>query len=83
MTEPEILTKLTTIFHDIFDDPSLVIADQTTAEDVEEWDSVNHVLLVVEVERQFKVKFKTAEIETLRNVGDLVSLIAKKSAGRT
>ena len=83
MTEPEILAKLTTIFHDIFDDPSLVIADQTTAEDVEEWDSVNHVLLVVEVERQFKVKFKTAEIETLRNVGDLVSLIAKKSAGRT
>jgi acyl carrier protein len=83
MTERDILARLTTIFQDLFDDPSLIVGERTTAEDVEGWDSVNHVLLVVEVERRFGVKFRTAEIETLRNVGDLVGLIAKRSAGTT
>ena len=82
MGETEILTKLTTICRIIFDDPALVITEETTAEDVAGWDSVNHVLLVVEIERAFAVKFRTAEIETLRNVGDLVRLVAAKSGGK-
>ena len=80
MTETDILTKLTQLFRDIFDDEALVITPQTTADDVEGWDSVNHITLVVAVEQAFKVKFKTAEIESLKDVGDLVKLVAAKTA---
>jgi acyl carrier protein len=78
MNEQEILAKLTEVFRDVFDLPSLVLLPSTTAEDVEEWDSVNHIMLVVQTEREFGVKFQTAEIEEMKNVGDLVSLIKAK-----
>ncbi len=80
MTETDILAKLTQLFRDIFDEESLVITPQTTADDVEGWDSVNHITLVVAVEQAFKVKFKTAEIESLKDVGDLVKLVMAKTA---
>ena len=76
----ENLVRLTTVFQEVFDDPALAIDEATTAEDIEGWDSVTHVLLVVAVEQAFAVKFKTAEIETLKNVGDLVRLIDRKTA---
>lgn len=82
MNEQDILEKLTTVFRDVFDLPDLSIALVTTAEDVAEWDSVNHIMLVVEIERQFRVKFQTAEIEEMKNVGDLVTLIQSKLAQR-
>ena len=80
MTESDILAKLTELFRDIFDDEALTITPETTAEDVEGWDSVNHITLVVAIEQAFRVKFKTAEIESLKNVGDLVKLVATKTA---
>lgn len=76
----ENLVRLTTVLQEVFDDPALAIDEATTAEDIEGWDSVTHVLLVVAVEQAFAVKFKTAEIETLKNVGDLVRLIDRKTA---
>lgn len=79
MTEQAVLEKLTAIFRDVFDAPDLTLSLTTTAEDVEEWDSVNHITLVVETERQFGIKFQTAEIEELKNVGDLVHLITAKA----
>jgi len=79
----ENLVRLTTVLQEVFDDPALAIDEATTAEDIEGWDSVTHVLLVVAVEQAFAVKFKTAEIETLKNVGDLVRLIDRKTAGKT
>jgi acyl carrier protein len=81
MTEPEILAELTAIFRTVFEDPSLAVTPATTAEEVDGWDSVNHVVLVVAIERRFGVKFKTAEIEMLKNVGDLIRLIARRSPG--
>jgi acyl carrier protein len=78
MTEAEVLQKLDEIFRDLFDLPDLELTPETSAADIEEWDSVNHVMLVVEIERQFKVKFHTAEIEEMKNVGDLVKLIINK-----
>jgi len=78
----ENLVRLTTVLQEVFDDPALAIDEATTAEDIEGWDSVTHVLLVVAVEQAFAVKFKTAEIETLKNVGDLVRLIDRKTAGK-
>jgi acyl carrier protein len=75
MTDQDILNGLTEIFRDVFDDPALVISNETTADDVDEWDSVNHINIVVAAEMRFGVKFKIAEIESLKNVGELVHLI--------
>ena len=78
MTDDEILQKLTPVFRDVFDNPELEISPSTTADDVEEWDSVNHITLIVEIEQKFGIKFQTAELEELKNVGELVRLIASK-----
>jgi acyl carrier protein len=78
MQDAEIYSRLTVIFHDIFDDPSIVLRPDLTAADVKDWDSFNHINLMVAVEQAFKIKFQTAEAESLRNVGHLVELIKKK-----
>ncbi len=67
------------IFRDIFDDPSLEISDQTTAADVDEWDSLAHINLVVAMEKEFKIKFALGELQAMRNVGDMMALIEKKT----
>jgi len=78
MTEQEILEKLNVLFRQIFDDQTLALTPATTAEDIEEWDSFNHVSIIVGVESEFKIKFQTAEIEGLKNVGDFVKAIERK-----
>ena len=65
---------------DVFDVDDLEVTPQTTAEDVEEWDSLSHVRLVVAVERHFGLKFKNSEIEGLKTVGDLARLIDARKA---
>ena len=84
MTDAEIMQKLTGIFREVFDDDDLVLTEATTAADVDEWDSFNHINIIVATEAGFRVKFQTAEIEGLKNVGHLVALIQRKlqSAGR-
>jgi acyl carrier protein len=78
MTDSEIRAKLTEIFRETFDDPALVLTDATTAKDVALWDSLNHVDLVVSVEKSFRVSFTTKEIKGLENVGNLVRLISTR-----
>lgn len=78
MTEADIKTKLTAIFRDVFDDDSIVLRDDMTADDIPEWDSMSHVTLVVATEQTFGIKFRTAEIEEMHDVGDFVRLIAAK-----
>ncbi len=74
----EVMETLTGIFREVFDNPAIVLHDQTTAADVENWDSLNHIDLIVGVERKFKIKFTTREVTSLKTVGDLAELIAKK-----
>ena len=78
----EIYTQLTTIFHDLFDDDTLVLTPELTAADVPEWDSFNHINLIVAVEQRFKIKFQTAELEALHTVGHLADLIQTKLAAQ-
>jgi acyl carrier protein len=78
MTHPEIHQKLTLVFRDVFDDPTLEISDATTAKDVAEWDSITHVNLIVAVEKSFGTSFTTKEVKALTNVGDFIQLIAKR-----
>jgi acyl carrier protein len=78
MQQQEIYTRLTKIFRDVFDDESLVATPEMTATDVAEWDSVNHITLVVAIEEEFGIKFKTAELEKMKNVGQMVEGIERK-----
>ncbi|MBB3102555.1 acyl carrier protein [Azomonas macrocytogenes] len=78
MTETEILTALTQVFRDVFDDDAILLTEETTAEDVDGWDSQAHILLIVSVEERFGIKFRTAELESLHNVGHFVQLINAK-----
>jgi acyl carrier protein len=74
----KILSEIAQIIREVVDQPDLRISMQTTAENVEEWDSFNHINIVVAVEARFGVKFHTAEIEELKNVSDLVDLVGQK-----
>ena len=78
MTEQEILTQLTQVFHQVFDDNSIMLTMETVAADIDEWDSFDHINVIVAAEAHFGIKFKTAETEELKNVGDFVRLIRKK-----
>jgi acyl carrier protein len=80
MSFDETLSQVRATMEDVFDLDDLQIGRETTADDIEEWDSLSHIRLIVAVERKFKIKFKTAEIEGLKNVGDLVRLIGTKTA---
>jgi acyl carrier protein len=80
MQQQELYTRLTEIFRDVFDDETLVATPELTANDVKDWDSVNHITLVVAIEQEFGIKFKTAELEKMKNVGQMVEQIEKKTA---
>ena len=79
METGEIYQKLTGIFRDVFDDDSIALRPQLTADDVDEWDSLSHIRLVLTVEKAFGVKFSAAEIAKLKNVGEFVELIQSKA----
>ena len=80
MTHEAILEKLNEIFRDIFDDDSLVITETTTANDVEDWDSIEHINLIDAVEKEFGMKFKMQEVSGMKNVGEMVQIIAERCA---
>lgn len=72
------LSRLQTVFRNVFDDDALTITRETTSQDIEAWDSVQNVTLMLEVESVFGVRFSTSEIAYLKNVGDLVDAIERK-----
>jgi acyl carrier protein len=74
----DIYARLNSIFHDIFDDETIVVRPELTASDIPEWDSLNHIRLVLAVQKAFGTKFSAAEITDLKNVGDLAKLIQVK-----
>lgn len=78
MDETQIYARLSEIFESVFDDDSIKLAPALTAKDVDGWDSLAHIRLMLTVERTFKVKFSTPEIGKLANVGGLVALIETK-----
>jgi acyl carrier protein len=81
MNETQILEALTQVFRDVFDDDDIVLTAATTAQDVEGWDSQAHVNLIVAAEMRFGVRFRTAELESLHDVGQFARLIESKQRG--
>ena len=73
-----VIEKLTKIFRMVFKDDTIILRDSTTAEEIGSWDSLSHMLMIEEVEKQFSVRFKLKEIVRLNNVGALVQLIESK-----
>ncbi len=78
MSQNQVYDELTEILRDVFDNPDVVATPELSAKDVPEWDSFNHINVVLAAEMRFGVKFRTSEIEGLRNVGDFVALIERK-----
>lgn len=77
MNEQEILTAVQDIFRDNFDDDTLVIERATCADDIEDWDSLEQINLLTAIEKKFGIKFKLADVRNLKNVGDLLDLVAR------
>ena len=78
MNNAEIWKLATSVFRETLDRDDLVLTPQLTARDVEGWDSLSHILLVVAVEQKFGIKFSTGEIDGLENVGQFIALIERK-----
>ncbi|OAV75084.1 acyl carrier protein [Bacteroidales bacterium Barb7] len=78
MKKSEILAKVQGIFIDVLDNEEIKLTDETTADDVDEWDSLSHIQLVVTIEKQLRIKFTSKEILSWKNVGEMIDCIAKK-----
>lgn len=78
MGRTEIVEKLTNVFHKTFDNNDLVLEDSLTASDVDNWDSLTHMILIGEIEKNFGIKFKLKELNKMNTVGDLIEIISSK-----
>ncbi len=78
MNQQEVLEKLNKIFRKVFDDKSLVITRSTTADDIDDWDSLEHINLINAVEKSFGMRFKTKEVSSMKNVGEMVDIIVSR-----
>ena len=77
----EITEKLTNVFQEVFDDDTLVLHEEMTADDVDAWDSLSHINLMIAIELSFGFEFKQSEIQNLGNVGELINRIMEKTSG--
>ena len=80
MDEKTILAAVQDIFRDNFDDEELVITRETCADDIEDWDSLEQINLLTAIEKKFSIKFKLADVRDLKDVGDLLDLVARMTA---
>ena len=80
MNRTEIFEKLTEVFRDVFDDESIELTETTTAADIEDWDSLTHIMLLSAVEDDFGIKFDMKAVQGLKNVGAMVDLIQETLA---
>ena len=78
MSREEIYKNLDEVFQDVFDDETIHVNDNTTADDIEDWDSLEHIGLIVAIERKFNIKFNMGEITALKNVGEMVDIIMER-----
>lgn len=78
MSREEVFERLNEVFRDVFDDASITVNDGTTSDDIEDWDSLEHINLMAAVESEFGVKFSMGQIVTMKNVGEMVDIILQK-----
>ncbi|MBE5822938.1 MAG: acyl carrier protein [Butyrivibrio sp.] len=78
MTREEIFGKLNEVFRDVFEDDDITVNDQTTADDIDDWDSLEHINLINAIEQEFGIKFNMGQIVSMKNVGEMVTIIESK-----
>lgn len=78
MNREEVFEKLNEVFRDVFDDESIVVTETTTAEDIEEWDSLEHINLIAAVEQEFGIKFNMGQVVSMKNVGEMADIITNQ-----
>lgn len=78
MREDKIYERLNAVFQDVFDDDTIEVDDLTTAEDIDDWDSLEHINLISAVEDEFGIKFKMSEVSTMKDVGEMVEIIMSR-----
>lgn len=79
MTENEIIPSLTKVFRNVFDDDTIVITRRTTANDIDDWDSLEHINLIAAVERRYRIRFTMKEVSSMKNVGEMIDIIASRA----
>ena len=79
MTRENLYEKLDKVFQDVFDDETISVNDNTTADDIDDWDSLEHINLIVAVEKEFGIKFSMGEVNTMKNVGEMVDIIMQRT----
>ena len=79
MTEKDIYKRLDRVFQEVFDDDSIHVTAKTTADDIEDWDSLEHITLIGAVESEFRMKFRMSEVSTMKNVGEMARIIADRA----
>ena len=75
MTREEVYEQLNEVFRDVFDDESITVNDATTSDDIEEWDSLEHINLIAAVEQEFGMRFSMGQVVSMKNVGEMVDII--------
>lgn len=78
MTREEVFEKLNGVFQEVFDDENILVGETTTSSDIEDWDSLEHINLIVAVEKCFSIKFNMGEVTTMKNVGAMVDIILER-----
>ncbi len=78
MTREEVYNKLNDVFRTVFDDDSITVGDTTTSADIEDWDSLEHIDLIVSIEKAFGMKFTMSETTGMKNVGEMVDIILQR-----
>ena len=78
MDKNDVLLKVQEIFRDILDNEAIILSEETTANDIDEWDSLTHIQLIVAIEKKFKIKFASKEILSWKNVGEMLDSICSK-----
>ncbi len=81
MDSKVIYDRLNKVFRDVFDDDTITVNPKTTADDIDDWDSLEHITLINAVEREFKMKFRMGEISSMKNVGEMAQIIADRVKG--
>lgn len=76
MSKEELYERINTVFRDVFDDDSITVTEKTTANDIEDWDSLEHINLVSAIEKEFGIKFTMAQVVTMKNVGEMADIIS-------
>ncbi|MBD5522339.1 MAG: acyl carrier protein [Lachnospiraceae bacterium] len=75
MSREEVFAKLNEVFRDVFDDNDITVTDTTTADDIEDWDSLEHINLIAAVEQEFGMKFNMGQVVSMKNVGEMADII--------